>query len=154
MAGCQSRGRAVNRLLIEAVTADNERHVDRATHIDICVSHTYVTTMLTDELKKGSAEFLVLSLLEAEPRHGYELQKLIESRSKGVLTFHVATLYPLLYRMEDRGWILGRWVEKAGERRRRFYRLTAAGRAALDAQRKTWREFVAAINQVSGVRYV
>ena len=110
--------------------------------------------MLTDELKKGSAEFLVLSLLEAEPRHGYELQKLIESRSKGVLTFHVATLYPLLYRMEDRGWILGRWVEKAGERRRRFYRLTATGRAALDAQRKTWREFVAAINQVSGVRYV
>ena len=154
MAGCQSRGRAVNRLLIEAVTADNERHVDMATKIDICVSHTYVTTMLTDELKKGSAEFLVLSLLEAEPRHGYELQKLIESRSKGVLTFHVATLYPLLYRMEDRGWILGRWVEKAGERRRRFYRLTATGRAALDAQRKTWREFVAAINQVSGVRYV
>jgi len=110
--------------------------------------------MLTDELKKGSAEFLVLSLLEVEPRHGYELQKLIESRSKGVLVFHVATLYPLLYRMEDRGWISGRWVEKPGERRRRFYRLTAAGRATLDAQRKTWREFVTAINQVSGVRYV
>jgi len=110
--------------------------------------------MLTDELKKGSAEFLVLSLLEVEARHGYELQKLIESRSKGVLVFHVATLYPLLYRMEDRGWISGRWVEKPGERRRRFYRLTAAGRATLDAQRKTWREFVMAINQVSGVRYV
>jgi PadR family transcriptional regulator, regulatory protein PadR len=112
--------------------------------------------MLTDELKKGSAEFLVLSLLEAEPRHGYELQKLIEARSKGVLTFHVATLYPLLYRMEDRGWIVGRWVEKAGERRRRFYRLTAAGRATLEAQRESWRAFVTAINRVSGagVRYV
>jgi len=110
--------------------------------------------MLTNELKKGSAEFLVLSLLEAEPRHGYELQKMIESRSKGVLTFHVATLYPLLYRMEDRGWIAGRWVEKAGERRRRFYRLTAAGRAVLAAQRHSWREFVTAINRVSGVRYV
>jgi transcriptional regulator len=109
--------------------------------------------MLTDELKKGSAEFLVLSLLEAEARHGYELQKLIESRSDGVLTFHVASLYPLLYRMEDRGWIVGRWVEKAGERRRRFYRLTAQGRTALDAQREGWREFVAAINRVSGVRY-
>jgi len=109
--------------------------------------------MLTDELKKGSAEFLVLSLLDAEPRHGYELQKLIESRSKGVLTFHVATLYPLLYRVEERGWIVGRWVEKAGERRRRFYRLTSAGRAALLAQRESWREFVAAINRVSGVRY-
>ena len=110
--------------------------------------------MLTDELKKGSAEFLVLSLLDAEPRHGYELQKLIESRSKGVLTFNVASLYPLLYRMADRGWIVGRWVEKAGERRRRFYRLTAAGRSALDAQRDSWREFVTAINQVAGVRYV
>lgn len=109
--------------------------------------------MLTDELKKGSAEFLLLSLLESEPRHGYELQKLIESRSKGVISFHVASLYPLLYRMEDRGWIAGRWVEKAGERRRRFYRLTADGRAILDAQRESWREFVTAINRISGVRY-
>jgi transcriptional regulator len=109
--------------------------------------------MLTDELKKGSAEFLVLSLLDAEPRHGYELQKLIESKSGGVLTFHVASLYPLLYRMEDRGWIVGRWVEKAGERRRRFYRLTATGRAALEAQRASWKEFVTAMNRVAGVRY-
>ncbi|HKW12161.1 MAG TPA: PadR family transcriptional regulator [Gemmatimonadaceae bacterium] len=112
-----------------------------------------MTAMLTDELKKGSAEFLILSLLETEPRHGYELQKLIESRSRGVLSFHVATLYPLLYRMEQRGWIVGRWVERAGERRRRFYRLTAAGRATLEAQRESWKAFVAAINRVSGVRY-
>ena len=109
--------------------------------------------MLTDELKKGSAEFLLLALLEHEPRHGYELQKLIESRSKGVLVFHVATLYPLLYRLEERGWIVGRWIEKAGERRRRFYRLTAAGRTTLADQRAIWREFVTAINRVSGVRY-
>lgn len=109
--------------------------------------------VLADELKKGSAEFLILSLLESEPRHGYELQKLIESRSKGVITFHVATLYPLLYRLEERGWIVGRWVEKAGQRRRRFYRLTAAGRATLEAHRQSWREFVTAINRVAGVRY-
>lgn len=109
--------------------------------------------MLTSELKKGSAEFLILSLLEHEARHGYELAKLIESRSKGVLTFHVASLYPLLYRMEERGWIGGRWVEKAGERRRRFYHITAAGRKALDAQRESWREFVTAIGRVAGVRY-
>jgi len=109
--------------------------------------------MLTDELKKGSAEFLLLSLLESEQRHGYELQKLIEARSKGVISFHVASLYPLLYRMEDRGWIVGRWVEKAGERRRRFYRLTPEGRTALSAQRESWREFVTAINRISGVRY-
>jgi transcriptional regulator len=109
--------------------------------------------MLTDELKKGSAEFLVLSLLETEPRHGYELQKLIEARSRGVLVFHVASLYPLLYRLEERGWIVGRWIERAGERRRRYYRLTPTGRAALEQQRSSWREFVTAINRVSGVRY-
>ena len=109
--------------------------------------------MLTDELKKGSAEFLILSLLEAEARHGYELQKLIESRSDGVLTFNVASLYPLLYRMEERAWIVGRWVEKAGERRKRFYRLTPSGRAVLAAQRDSWKEFVTAINRVSGMRY-
>ncbi|MDQ3998442.1 MAG: PadR family transcriptional regulator [Gemmatimonadota bacterium] len=109
--------------------------------------------MLTEGLKKGSAEFLILSLLQAQPRHGYELQKLIESRSRGVLTFNVASLYPLLYRMEEDGWIVGRWVEKAGERRKRFYTLTAAGREALRAQRESWREFVTAINLVVGVRH-
>ena len=109
--------------------------------------------MLTDALKKGSAEFLLLSLLDIEPRHGYELQKLIESRSRGTLSFNVASLYPLLYRMEERGWIVGRWVEKDGERRKRFYTLTAAGREALEAQRESWREFVAAIDLVAGVKH-
>lgn len=108
-------------------------------------------TVLTPELKKGSAEFLVLSLLEHQARHGYELGKLIESRSRGVLTFHVASLYPLLYRMEDRGWIRGRWVERAGARRRRFYSITPAGRRTLAAQRASWREFVDAISGVVGV---
>src|SRR5690242_21155587 len=104
----------------------------------MCDSHICECRVLSPELKKGSAEFLILSLIEHQPRHGYELSKLIESRSKGVLTFHVASLYPLLYRMEGRGWIVGRWVEKAGERRRRFYRITAEGLRALDAQRKSW----------------
>ncbi|HEY3934338.1 MAG TPA: PadR family transcriptional regulator [Gemmatimonadales bacterium] len=108
--------------------------------------------MLTPELKKGSAEFLVLSLLEDEPRHGYELSKLITSRSGGVLTFHVASLYPLLYRMEARGWIGGRWVERPGERRRRYYRITAAGKRTLVAQRKSWREFVAAVAGIAELR--
>jgi transcriptional regulator len=108
--------------------------------------------MLTAELKKGSAEFLILSLLEAEARHGYEISKLIETRSGGVLTFHVASLYPLLYRMEERGWIVGRWVERAGQRRRRYYSITKDGRTILDAQRKSWREFVAAMGNVVRVR--
>jgi transcriptional regulator len=105
--------------------------------------------MLDRELKKGSAELLILSLLEAQPRHGYELSKLIEARSGGTITFRVASLYPLLYRLEKRGWIQGRWVEKAGQRRRRFYRLTPAGGNVLASQRDTWREFVDAINRIT-----
>ena len=108
--------------------------------------------MLDRELKKGSAELLLLSLLEARPRHGYEISKLIEQRSEGRLRFHIASLYPLLYRLEDRGWIEGRWVEKAGERRRRFYRLTAKGRKTLVGHRHAWREFVLAVDLVTGAR--
>jgi transcriptional regulator len=107
--------------------------------------------MLDRELKKGSTELLVLALVDGQPRHGYEIGKLIEQRSGGVVQFHVASLYPLLYRLEKRGWIIGRWVEKAGQRRRRFYRITAIGRRVLAAQRSTWQEFVAAINRVAGI---
>jgi PadR family transcriptional regulator PadR len=106
---------------------------------------------MQSELKKGTAEVLILSLLENRPRHGYEIAKLIEERSEGVLEFHVASLYPMLYRLERRGWIEGRWLEKAGQRRRRYYKLTAAGRRALPAQRKTWREFIRAIQRVAQV---
>jgi len=105
--------------------------------------------MLTPELKKGSAEFLVLCLLEHEQRHGYELSKLIASRSKGALTFNVASLYPLLYRMEARGLIVGRWRERAGTRRRRAYAITREGSKVLDAQRHSWREFVQAVARVA-----
>ena len=103
------------------------------------------------ELKKGSAELIVLSLVEARPRHGYEIGKLIESRSHGELSFSAAALYPILYRLEQRGWLQGRWTEKAGERRRRYYRLTPAGRKVLAEQRTGWQSFVAAINRVAGL---
>jgi len=105
--------------------------------------------MLDRELKKGSAELLILSLVEARPRHGYEISKLIEARSHGAIRFNVASLYPLLYRLERRGWIQGRWVEKAGQRRRRYYRLTPAGKKMLASQRSTWESFVAAINRIT-----
>ena len=101
------------------------------------------------ELKKGSAELLVLSVLEGRPRHGYELGKLITTKSGGALTFHLDSLYPLLYRLEERGWIKGAWVEREGERRRRYYRLTPAGRRVLAAHRQTWETFVAAIRRVT-----
>jgi PadR family transcriptional regulator len=108
--------------------------------------------ILDRELKKGSAELLVLSLVEDQPRHGYDLSKLIEARSGGVLKFRVASLYPLLYRLEKRGWIQGRWIEKAGQRRRRYYRITAAGRAVLRDQRNAWHRFVSALNRVARIR--
>jgi PadR family transcriptional regulator PadR len=108
------------------------------------------TRALDRELKKGSAELLILSLLEARPRHGYELSKLINTRSGGQLTFHIDSLYPLLYRLEERAWIKGTWVEKAGERRRRYYRVTAEGRRVLARQRKTWEAFVEAVRRVTG----
>ena len=101
------------------------------------------------EWKKGSAELLILSLVEARPRHGYEISKLIEQRSEGAVRFYVASLYPLLYRLEKRGWIQGRWVEKNGQRRRRYYRLTSQGRKILASQLRGWREFVAGINRIT-----
>jgi PadR family transcriptional regulator, regulatory protein PadR len=107
------------------------------------------TRMLDRELKKGSAELLILTLVETRARHGYEISKLIEARSDGVLRFNVASLYPLLYRLEKRGWLKGRWVEKPGQRRRRFYRLTPEGKKVLAAQRDTWQEFVEAINRIT-----
>jgi transcriptional regulator len=105
---------------------------------------------LDRELKRGSAELLILSLLDARPRHGYDLSKLIETRSRGQLKFHLDSLYPLLYRLEERGWIKGTWVEKADERRRRFYKVTAKGRRVLAEQRKTWDAFVEAVRRITG----
>ncbi len=104
------------------------------------------------ELKKGNAELMILALLEHQPRHGYEIGKLIAERSEGVVRFHVASLYPLLYRLERRGWVKGTW-EPAGGRRRRFYRLTPSGRKTLADQRIRWRSFSRAVNRIVEVRY-
>ena len=108
---------------------------------------------LDRELKKGSADLLILSLLEARQRHGYELSKLIEARSGGRLVYHVDSLYPMLYRLEERGLIAGTWVEKAGERRRRYYRITAGGRTMLARHLRTWSTFIEAVNRVTGKRH-
>ena len=105
------------------------------------------------ERKKGTADLLVLSLLEERSRHGYEIAKLIEQRSGGVLVFHAASLYTLLYRLERQGLIRGRWVEKSGERRRRYYTLTPAGESMLGVQRREWLDFVAAVGRVAGLEH-
>ena len=114
----------------------------------------YMSLQASDrELKKGSAELLILSLVQSRARHGYDIAKLIETRSQGTLCFQVASLYPLLYRLEARGWIQGRWVEKAGQRRRRYYRLTAEGRKVLAAQQERWRQFISAVQSITGVDF-
>lgn len=110
----------------------------------------YIANRLVDrELKKGSSEILILALVEERARHGYEISKLIEARSDGVIRMNVASLYPLLYRLERQGLLEGRWVEKAGQRRRRFYRLTPDGRKRLRDRRSTWRSFVEAMNRIT-----
>lgn len=131
-----------------------EKPLDNRTPPGQYIAMTHMESQVLDrELKKGSAELLILSLVEARPRHGYDISKLIEQRSHGTLHFHVASLYPMLYRLENRGWIQGRWVEKAGQRRRRYYRLTADGRKVLASQRRGWLVFVAAINRIAGVEH-
>ena len=104
---------------------------------------------LDRELKRGSAEMLILSLVEERPRHGYEILKLLEERSDGVLKFHIGSVYPILLRLDQRGWIRGEWRVDKGTRRRREYRITASGRAVLKSQRGLWRELVAAIDRVA-----
>jgi transcriptional regulator len=114
--------------------------------------------MATDQpddqtLKRGTAEMLILAQLETRPSHGYEIAQLIEARSKGAVAFHVASLYPILYRLERRGLIAGRWVEKPGQRRRRYYALTPQGRKVLAAQRRTWSAFMHAVQAAAGLDY-
>jgi PadR family transcriptional regulator PadR len=105
------------------------------------------------EWKKGSAELLVLSLLEDQPRHGYDISKLIQIRSGGALKFHVTSLYPLLHRLEKQGWIDGVWVEKAEQRRRRYYKLTPEGRNELRSKQQSWKDFVAVVSRVTGIEH-
>ena len=110
-------------------------------------------SLLERELKRGSTEVLILALLDERRRHGYEISQLIAERSDGTITFHTASLYPTLYRLEEKGLIEGRWVERAGQRRRRYYQLTRAGRKALAKQRSTWQAFFLALDRVAGIRH-
>jgi transcriptional regulator len=109
------------------------------------------THKLERELKRGSMEVLILALVEERQRHGYEIGQLIARRSQGAINFHITSLYPTLYRLEDGGLIDGRWVERPGQRRRRYYKLTPAGRRVLASQRNTWQQFFAALNRVARI---
>ena len=112
---------------------------------------TYTDVMLSPEMRKGSAEVLILGALEAQARHGYDIARAIEAESNGLIVFNTATLYPTLHRLERKRLVVGRWVEKAGERRRRFYRITPEGRAVLKDHRRSWRAFVEALTRVARI---
>src|SRR6267143_730714 len=105
------------------------------------------------EAKKGTAELVVLAFLEDEPRHGYELVKLIDERSGGALTFNFASLYATLYKLEERALIQGRWVEKPNQRRRRYYRITPRGREFLATQRREWRQFITLVRDLASLSH-
>ena len=109
--------------------------------------------METQELQRGSAEMILMSLLEARARHGYELAKLVETQSEMLLQFQLASIYPMLYRLEKKGLVEGKWVEKPNERRKRYYKLTRSGKQALAEQRRTWKEFVHALNRLTGFEH-
>ncbi len=119
----------------------------------VYVSQTHMNHILDRELKKGSAELLILACLESRPRHGYDIAKRIADESAGAIKFNVASLYGLLYRLESRGWIRGRWIEAPNERRRRAYTLTATGRSVLTTQREGWKVFAAAVSRIAGVEH-
>ena len=99
------------------------------------------------------AALLILALVEEQDRHGYDIGRSIEQRSGGTLTFTLASLYASLYRLEARGWIRGRWIEKPGTRRRRYYRITETGRRFLALERADWGRFLAAMRVVAGVKF-
>jgi len=111
-----------------------------------------MTRSAIDGAKKGSADLLILALVEERALHGYDLARRIEARSRGTLRFTLASLYETLYRLEQRGLLQARWIEKSGQRRRRYYRITAAGRRVLASQRADWGRFLAALAAVAGVR--
>src|SRR5262245_51229919 len=111
------------------------------------------TRIFSKELKKGSADLLILALLEDRQRHGYEIGRLIEERSQGALSYHIASLYPTLYRLEDERLVEGRWVEGSGKRRRRYYKLTPEGRKRLARERSVWQNFFLALDRVAGLKH-
>ena len=110
-----------------------------------------VSSTAIDSAKKGSADLLILALVDERDLHGYDIARQIEERSGGTLRFTLASLYETLYRLEARGWIRGRWVERSGQRRRRYYRITEQGRRILSAQREEWARFIAALVEVAGL---
>ena len=107
--------------------------------------------MVGSGIKRGTAELAILSVLETGELHGYEIARRIEQQTRGKLRFTLASLYPLLYRMEKRGWVRGAWQLSPTKRRRRCYRLTPAGKKKLSPLRAEWSELFHALRQLAKV---
>ncbi|MGA3325723.1 MAG: PadR family transcriptional regulator [Terriglobia bacterium] len=105
------------------------------------------------KIKRGSGELAILALLDQEPLHGYEISKRIAQQTAGVLQFNLASLYPLLYRMEKRGWVKGKWEEAKSGRQRRYYHLTRNGKKQLAPLRLEWAMFFQALHRIAGVAH-
>lgn len=102
------------------------------------------------ELTKGSSSLLVLSVLESNDLYGYKIIKEIEKRSEYVFTFKEGTLYPILHSFEKDGYVEAYWVEKEGERKRKYYHLTNKGAKLLQENREQWNIYAGAVGKVIG----
>jgi len=103
------------------------------------------------KIARGSAELAILSLLDKQPLYGFEIAKRIEEDSGGALRFNLASLYPMLYELEKRGWIKGRWEANRAGRDRRYYCLTLSGKKKLQPLRREWHSFFRALDLLAGV---
>lgn len=100
------------------------------------------------DLLQGTLDLLVLRTLSAAPKHGYQIARAIKASSQDVLQVEEGALYPALHRIEARGWVEASWGLSENKRRAKFYALTPEGRVALEAQGKSWDEYVAAVGRV------
>lgn len=108
---------------------------------------------ISPKIARGSGELAILSLLDEQPLYGFEIAKQIDERTGGALKFTLASLYPLLYEMEKRGWVEGRWQVNQAGRDRRYYRLTPMGKRQLAPLREEWRSFFNALDALAGVSH-
>ena len=107
---------------------------------------------MNPSIRRGSAELAVLTVLKERPLHGYEIARQIEQQTGGVLHFTLASLYPLLYRMEKRGWTKGAWETTPRGLKRRSYTLTASGLKQLARAREEWGLFFRALDRLGVAR--
>jgi PadR family transcriptional regulator PadR len=104
--------------------------------------------MASSDLLQGTLDMLVLKTLALGPLHGYAIARRIQQMSDDVLRVEEGSLYPALYRMEERGWIAAAWGTSENNRRAKYYRLTRSGRRELQAAGENWAKLALAVSRV------